>query len=252
MPKEADNPYLVTESAEFAWTKEEFVLQKDKILCGSLLKLPPICLQTGTTEDVVVYQPRIMIRCSWLWKLRLATGVLAVLPIAVNVAGLIVLDTGSMKVRFPLFMIVAGHIALVAAIGPMAFLAPSVKIHAYVGRKQRRSFGTKVLMKLLTGLPLWFLIFGPVLTSTFSIAALAFSDSMMPLLLVIGAFAAGQVLGRLLDWHWRGTRDVGLNFRAETLNNGRFLVSGFSPEFLNALRRKPGDNFDQNRDHALS
>ncbi len=253
MTDSIDNPYAVTESAEFHSTKGEFVLQGDKILCGSLLKLPQICLQTGATEDVVAYQPRIPVRSPWLWKLKLATGILAALAFVGYMAALFVLDAGSNLFGILLLMIVASGVAFFAAIGPMSLLAPSVKIHACVGRKQRRSFGAQALLTLVTGLPFWFVIFGTISrSSTFSIPALTFSDSWMPLILVVSAVAVSRVLRRLLVWHWRSTRDFGLNLRAESLNNGEFLVSGFSPEFLDALRRTLGNDAQHSREHVLS
>lgn len=120
-----------------------------------------------------------------------------------------------------------------------SLVAQSVSIRGYIASRQRRPMGIAALLMLATGLPFWVLMLGTMLGYWFSIKALMFSDSWMPLSLVVGAVISVRFLRRLLEWHWRNTRQRGLVFRAEQVNDGVFLVTGFSSEFLTALRKLP-------------
>lgn len=119
----------------------------------------------------------------------------------------------------------------------------NVLINPYSAPEMRpfdSKMGTVALLMLVTGLPFWILILGTILNfPVISITALMFSDSWMALVLVAGAVIFGKVLRRLLEWHWRNTRQRGLVFRAEQVSDGVFLVTGFSSEYLAALRKLP-------------
>ncbi len=247
-----DNPYSVAESEPFDSKMGTFLLQGDGILCGRVLKLPQICLQTGETNDVVEYQSYAPAESPRLWKFRVAVGLFGVVFFAASMT--VVFQFAHELRNSPMcsyWVVSAPAITFLIAMGWWSLLAQSVSIRGYIARKQRRQMGTVALLILVTGLPYGILTLGMIFDGmildsyVYSIRALMFSDTWMPLFLVVGAVISGSVLRRLLKWHWRNTRQRGLVFRAEQANDGVFLVTGFSSEFLAALRKLPEHSVSQ-------
>jgi hypothetical protein len=232
------NPYSAPEMGPFDSKMGTFSLRGDGILCGSVLKLPQICLQTGDTSDLVEGPLRLSTRVASprLWKLRLAAGLFGVSIFAASMTSFQYCLELSKSPMWHYSVMTAPGIGLLLALGPWSLLAQSVSIRGYIARKQYRQMGTVVLLMLVTGLPYLILTFGPILDlPVISIPGSMFSDLFMTLMM----FVVSVNLVRLLEWHWRNTRQRGLVFRAEQVNDGVFLVTGFSSEFLAALRKLP-------------
>ena len=233
-----DNPYSAPEMGPFDSKLGTFSLRGDGILCGSVLKLPQICLQTGETNDIHEVRSFVQAASPWLWKSHLAAGLVGDLTVAASMTLFqFAVELSKSPIWFYSIVLALGIVALFALV--RSLLTQSVSIRGYIARKQRRPMGTAALLMLATGLPFWVLMLGTMLGYWFSIKALMFADSWMPLTLVVGAVISVRFLRRLLEWHWRNTRQRGLVFHAEQVSDGVFLVTGFSSEFLAALRKLP-------------
>ncbi len=238
MLEQADNPYAVLESHPFDAKKGEFVVQGNRIICGKLLKLPKICLQTGVTEDLVETGSMIFVRPPWLWKLQLAAGVTLVVAIALVFYLIFHLDMATISSRFGKFLIFGPGcltLLLLMVLSPAPWLVPTVRLNGYMSKKHRRTWMTSLLLTSLTSLPFFVVLIGFTRSSPWSLTMVMSFESWWPIAIIVGAIASGKLLRRLLEWHWRSTRTRGIDFKGEQLSDGLFAIHGFSPEFLRQL-----------------
>jgi hypothetical protein len=240
MPIEQPNLYAVEGPSRFDTSKGEFVVDQSHIICGPLLKLPKVCLQTTETEDPVEFGSIIFARPVWLWRLQVVVGCIAMVLIAFAYFLLFRFDAISMSL-WPGKLLVFGPVCLTAVIVlPWHFMKSPVRVHGYLSKRRRPAWFMAGLLVFVTSLPFLIVLVGFISRSApWSISAMFSSESWWPVVMLIGAIATGNMLRRLLEWHWRTTRTRSLVFKAKPIDNGLFAVSGFTPEFLNQMLSQP-------------
>jgi hypothetical protein len=240
MTTEPDNPYLSPASPPASFQHGGFAVKAEGLICGNVVKLPKICLQTGQTDDVVEVHFEAFDERG-LWKIRGIAVVLAVIGIATSL-GVLLFASASLVQRyqaaFILPMIVGGVALLIGTTG-WHIGAPRVKVCGYISQQLRRSMLIKMLMFLITKLPLWIVLSGTVIGSAWRANPIpTFADSWTLPGLIAFAYLCSRILMGLLEYHWKRTRDRGIVLEAKGLDNGLFLVSGFSTVFLGAVTEK--------------
>ena len=241
MPIEQPSPYTVEGPSRFDTSKGEFVVDHSHIICGPLLRLPKVCLQTNETEDLVEFGSILFARPAWLWKVQVVFGCLAIVLIALAFFLLFHLDAISMSSRFGKILVYGpGGLMLLMVLPWFLFKSP-VRLYGYLSKRRRRTWLTAGLLTTITSLPFLIVIVGlSTRSAPWSISKFS-SESWWPVVVLVGAIANGNMLRRLLEWHWQTSRTRGLVFKAKLIDNGLFAVSGFTPEFLSQLSSQPKD-----------
>lgn len=242
MPIEQPSPYAVEGPSRFDMSKGEFVVEHGHIICGPLLRLPKFCLQTNETEDLVEFGSIIFARPAWLWKVQVVFGCIAIVLIALAFFLLFHLDAISMSSWFGKMLVYGpGGLMLLMVLPWFLFKSP-VRLYGYLSQRRRRTWLTAGLLSIITSLPFLIILVGlSTRSAPWSIATLFDAESWWPIVMLVGAIAAGKVLRRLLELHWRTTRTRGLVFKAKPIDNDLFAVSGFTPEFLSQISSPPKD-----------
>lgn len=241
MPIEQANPYAVQRPSRFDMSKGEFVVEHGHIICGPMLRLPMVCLQTNETEDLVEFGSIIFARPAWLWKVQVVVGGIGILLIALAFFLLFRLDAISMSSWFGKMLVFGPGCLMLIIILPWFLFKSPVRLHGYLSKRRRRTWLTAGLFTTITSLPFLIVFIGlTTRAAPWSISEL-YSTSWWPVVMIVGAIATGNMLRRLLEWHWRKARTRGLVFKAKPIDNGLFAVSGFTPEFLNQLSSQPND-----------
>lgn len=236
MSVEPPNPYAVEGHGLFDSSKGEFVVENGKIICGQLLKLPKVCLQTSETDDLNEFATMIFARPIWLGKVQVATSVIAAVLVAMNFLLIFQLDFAVLNPWYGRVLMFGPCCLMLMALSPWVLFQPTIHLKGYLLKRRRRTWLTAGLFSAVTSLPFLIIIFGFVTRSApWSISAVLSSESWWPIVMLVAAIAAGRLLRRLLEWHWRTTRTRGLVFKATPIGSGLFAVSGFTPEFLAAL-----------------
>lgn len=236
MSIEPANPYAVEEVGLFDRSKGEFVVEDGRIICGQLLKLPKVCLQTCETEDLVEFGSMIFARPVWLGKVQVAAGVIAAALVAVNFLLIFQLDFAVLSSWYGRVLMFGPCCLMLMAMSPWVLFQPTIHVKGYLLKRRRRTWLTAGLFSAVTSLPFLIVFFGfATRLAPWSISQLFSTESWWPIFSLVAAIGAGRLLRQLLQWHWRTTRTRGLVFKATPIGNGLFAVSGFTPEFLAAL-----------------
>ena len=236
MSIEPANPYAVEGYGLFDSSKGEFVVENGRIICGQVLKLPKVCLQTSETDDLGEFATMIFAKPIWLWKVQIATGAIAAALVALNFLLIFQLDFAVLKSWYGRVLMFGPCCLMLMALSPWVLFQPTIHLKGYLLKSRRRTWLTAGLFSAVTSLPFLIVFFGFVTRSApWSISAVLSSESWWPIIMLVTAIAAGRLLRSLLEWHWRTTRTRGLVFKATPIGNGLFAVSGFTPEFLAAL-----------------
>lgn len=241
MPIEQPSPYAVEGPSRFDTSKGEFVVEHGHIICGPLLRLPNVCLQTNETEDLVEFGSIIFARPAWLWKVQVVVCSLAIVLMALAFFLLFHLDAISMSSWFGKMLVYGPGCLILLIVLPWFLFKSPVRLYGYLSKRRRRTWLTAGLLTTITSLPFLIVFVGlSTRSAPWSISALS-SASWWPVVMIVGAIATGNMLRRLLEWHWQTSRTRGLVFKAKLIDNGLFAVSGFTPEFLSQVSSQPKD-----------
>ena len=237
MSIEPANPYAVEGHDLFDTARGEFAVEEDRIICGPLLKLPRVCLQTCETQDLTEFGTVIFARPMWFWKVQAVTGVIAAVLIALYFYRIFQLDTVLLSSSYRNVLLFGPCCLLLLVRSPSVMFKPPIQLNGYLARRCQRKWLATVLLSAVTSLPFVIVFVGLVIGSgPSSLSAILSSRSWWPAILLVGSIAAGRVLRGLLERHWETTRTRGLILKATPVGNGLFAVSGFTREFLAALK----------------
>jgi hypothetical protein len=166
-------------------------------------------------------------------------GCIAMVLIALAFFLLFQLDAISMSSWFGKMLVFGpGCLMLMTVLAWFLFKSP-VRLHGYLSKRRRRTWLTVGLLTTIMSLPFLIVMVGfSTRSAPWSISKVS-SESWWPVVMLVGAIATGNMLRRLLEWHWRTTRTRGLVFKAKQIDNGLFAVSGFTPEFLSQISAQP-------------
>lgn len=241
MPIEQPNPYVVEGASPLDTSKGEFVVDQSHIICGPLFKLPKVCLQTGETDDLVEFGSIIFARPAWLWKVQVVVDCIVTVLIAFVFFLLFQLDAISMSSWFGKMLVYGPGCLMLMTVLPWFLFKSPVRLHGYLSKRRRRTWLTAGLLTTITSLPFVIVIVGfSTRSAPWSISKFS-SQPWWTVVMLAGAIAAGSMLRRLLEWHWRITRTRGLVFKAKQIDNGLLAVSGLTPEFLSQVSSQPKD-----------